>query len=393
MSNVSRMRILCVDDEPNILHGLKRQLIKHFDVTIAVGAVEGLKIFKESEPFPIVVSDLKMPQMDGVTFLGKIRQENPDTIRILLTGQADLNSAIAAVNEGQIFRFLIKPCPTEDLLKSLKAAQDQYNLVTAEKVLLEQTLQGSIKTLLDILILANPELFSMVNRLKAMLNRFTTQLNIQEPWPLAVATMLSQIGIITLPDETIHKLRDDEPLDPEEKKMMTQLPQVVEKLLSHIPRLEPVREILLFQEKHYDGGGFPVDNVQGEAIPLGARILKILLDYDRLLLTDQDPILVLDIMFGRAGWYDEALLKQFSAMLKVEVKQSDVRDIPAIEMQTGMILAEDLCSPKNIPLVRKGIIVTPALLERILNIGKQAGIKEPIKVIIPEYFKWLKNDS
>jgi response regulator RpfG family c-di-GMP phosphodiesterase len=390
---ISTTRILFVDDENNILSALSRQLYNKFDVTTAQGGLEGLKIFQELGPFSIVVSDLKMPGMDGVSFLGKIHQVNPDVVRILLTGQADLNSAISAVNEGHIFRFLTKPCMTEDLISSLKAAETQYNLITSERVLLEQTLQGSIKTLSDILSIASPDLFSMVNRVKSILNNFLTLLNIQEKWPIEVSAMLSQIGTITLPDETIQKLRQGTPLDPEEKLMVARLPEISEKLLSHIPRLELVRKILLYQDKHYDGSGTPQNNVSGEAIPIGSRILKILLDYDRLKMKGYEASDIFDTMFSRNGWYDDALLKKFTTLFSMEKKDNDQHEISIYALQPGMILVDNLYTKKSTLLVRKGVVITPTLLERILNIEQQAGIKEPIKVSIPKYFDWIIDKS
>ncbi len=385
MNEVNKTRILCVDDEPNLLSGLVRQLNVNFNVTTAVGGEAGLKAFQEAGPFPVVMSDLKMPGMDGVTFLRKIHQFSSGSVRILLTGQADLDSAISAVNEGHIFRFLTKPCLPESLLTTLRAAEEQYNLMVAEKILLEQTLQGSIKTLIDILSLASPDLFSMVNRVKSNLNNFLIQLNVQEKWPIEVAAMLSHIGVITLPDETIQKLRQEIPLDTAEKEMIARLPEIGEKLLSHIPRLEVARKIILYQEKHYDGTGIPNDNIKGEAIPLGSRMLKLLMDYDRLEMKGQSRTDIFDTMLTRKGWYDEELLKKFVTQFIGETKDNDKKDISIFSLHAGMILASDLYSKKNVLLARKGMIITPALLERILNIAKQVGIKEPIKITIPKY--------
>lgn len=112
-------RIVCVDDEPRILKGLRRRIGRDYDVSTAESGAEALALMKEEEPFQVVVSDMRMPGMTGAQFLAQVRTEYPDTVRILLTGQSDLNDAIAAVNEGNIFRFLSKPCPPEVLMPAL----------------------------------------------------------------------------------------------------------------------------------------------------------------------------------------------------------------------------------------------------------------------------------
>jgi len=140
-------RVLCVDDEPNVLEGLRRQLCRHFTVATAGGGVAGLEVIERDGPFAVVVSDMRMPGMDGAAFLNRVRERVPDTVRVLLTGRADLDAAVAAVNKGNIFRFLMKPCPSEVLIATLEASAAQYRLVTAERALLEQVLQGSIKAL------------------------------------------------------------------------------------------------------------------------------------------------------------------------------------------------------------------------------------------------------
>src|SRR5690606_18712073 len=98
-------RILCVDDEPNVLAGLERTLFDDYDVTTANSGVEALEILAEEEPFAIIISDMRMPNMDGATFLAEARKLEPDTVRMLLTGYSDVEAAISAINDGQIFRF------------------------------------------------------------------------------------------------------------------------------------------------------------------------------------------------------------------------------------------------------------------------------------------------
>jgi DNA-binding NtrC family response regulator len=138
-------RILFVDDEPAVLDGYCRLLHKEFSMLTAVGGAAGLELIEgaKTDPFAIVVSDMRMPGMDGVQFLSRVRALSPDTVRIALTGQADMQTAADCVNEGSIFRFLTKPCQKDVLGRALTSGLVQYRLVLAEKELLEKTLSKS----------------------------------------------------------------------------------------------------------------------------------------------------------------------------------------------------------------------------------------------------------
>src|SRR5207253_2334943 len=149
----------------------QRQLRKKFDLVIAVGGEEGLAAVAERGPFAVIVSDMCMPGLNGVQFLTRVREVAPDSVRMLLTGHADVPSTIGAINEGNIFRFLTKPCTPEAFGKALEAGVEQYRLITAEKDLLEQTLRGSIKVLTELLALANPLAFGKASRVQRLVRR------------------------------------------------------------------------------------------------------------------------------------------------------------------------------------------------------------------------------
>ena len=128
-------KILFVDDDALLLQTHQRQLRKLYQVEVAQGAEAALVAIREHGPFAVIVSDMRMPGMNGVQLLAKVREIAPDTVRMMLTGYGDLNSAMEAVNEGHIFRFLTKPCSRSTLAKALDASIAQYRLVTAEREL------------------------------------------------------------------------------------------------------------------------------------------------------------------------------------------------------------------------------------------------------------------
>ncbi|MGE0550722.1 MAG: ATP-binding protein [Kofleriaceae bacterium] len=141
MATTTKPRILCVDDEPNILAGLSNTLRRHFDVVTAEGGVQGTEAMTKQGPFAIVMSDFAMPGMNGAQFLAQARLVDPSAVRILLTGQASIDGAIAAVNEGSIFRFLTKPCPPDRLLRALQEALEHARALDADRAVLEHELE------------------------------------------------------------------------------------------------------------------------------------------------------------------------------------------------------------------------------------------------------------
>ena len=239
-------KILCVDDEPNVLQALRRQLRRQFRIETVPGGAEGLEAIAADGPFAVIVSDMRMPGMDGVQFLSAVKERAPESVRVMLTGNADQQTAINAVNEGNIFRFLTKPCPPEVLAKTLATGVRQYQLVTAEKELLEKTLQGSVKVLTDVLSLTNPIAFGRATRVRKLVNELCKELKVNRLWEYEIAAMLSQIGCVTIPSDMLGRVYEGQALDTEEAKMFEGHPTVGRDLVANIPRLENVAEFIAY---------------------------------------------------------------------------------------------------------------------------------------------------
>ena len=158
-------RILVVDDEENVLAGLRRQLSMDYEVVTANSGFAGLRVVRDEGPFAVVISDMQMPRMNGAWFLSRVHENFPRTVRILLTGHADLESAMEAVNRGRVFEFLTKPCGGEELRKVLEKAVKHHRVLEYEARLLEETLSRSINMLAEVLELVNPVAFSRADRL------------------------------------------------------------------------------------------------------------------------------------------------------------------------------------------------------------------------------------
>jgi response regulator RpfG family c-di-GMP phosphodiesterase len=324
-----------------------------------------------------------MPQMTGAVFLSLVRQKWPATTRMLLTGHSEIEAAITAVNEGQIFRFLNKPCPTDRLIEAVDAAVEQNRLINAEKVLLEQTLHGSIKALTDILSIQNPLVFGRATRAKAHVSALAGEIGLGERWAVEVAAMLSPIGTVTLPPETVEKLYEGKPLSPTEQTMVKRLPAVTEQLLANIPRLEPVREILTHKDLRYDGEGG--SSKKGDDIPIGGRMLKIALDYDVLEAQGMSAGVALDTLRGRKGLYDPELLAHFASMLGGQQAQALIKELPLARLRAGMVFLEDVRTMSGGLLIAHGHEVTASLIERIRNFSRNVSVKEPLRVQVPAH--------
>ena len=187
-------KILFVDDEKAVLDGYQRTLRGDFEVDVALGATPALAAIQNKGPYAVVVSDMRMPGLSGAQMLGLVRQRAPDTVRMLLTGYTDLNAAMEAVNEGNIFRFLTKPCDRDGLMKALTAGVAQYRLVTSERELLEKTLMGSVKVLAEVMGATSPEAFGRSMRIANSMKHLLEKFPLAAPWRFEVAATLSQVG-------------------------------------------------------------------------------------------------------------------------------------------------------------------------------------------------------
>jgi serine phosphatase RsbU (regulator of sigma subunit) len=128
-----RTKILLVDDDEMLLAGLKRQLRNKFRVETAISGEDAVKMVEDNGPYAVVVSDYMMPGMNGIEFLSQVKLTNPDTIRMMLTGSADMTTAINAVNEGSIYKFHPKPCPADTLGDAIQSGIEEYQKVTTDQ--------------------------------------------------------------------------------------------------------------------------------------------------------------------------------------------------------------------------------------------------------------------
>ncbi len=363
-------KILFVDDEVNVLEGFRANMRRRYDVDTALGPEEGLNMVRNSGPYAVVVSDLKMPGMDGITFLTQVRDISPDTVRMMLTGFADVEAAMNAVNMGQVFRFLTKPCSLQTISAALDAGLEQYRLITAERELLRCTLRGSIQVLSEALSLANPEAYGRTERIKALVRLLVKSGGVKNSWELDLAAMLSHIGCMALPRAVLEKIATGQKLTSEERKLYASHPAVGAGLIEQIPRLGKVAESIAGQLKRFDPN-----------LPEGARILRILVDYDTL----ESRGLPLPNIFVRMrsckGCYDTSLLDKFEKAVGIEGPYIR-KHVGVKELTENMILEENVVTREGLLLLARGMELNEASIYRLIQTGQSFDIVEPISVLV-----------
>jgi len=375
-------KILLVDDDANILEAYKRQLRKQFTIETAQGGRKGLEAVRTRGPFAVIVSDLRMPGMDGIQFLEAAREHAPDSVRCVLTGYADLNAAIAAVNKGNLFHFLTKPCSPEELSRALEVAVRQYQLIMAERELLEKTLTGSVQVLTEILSLVNPTAFGYASRIQRYIQHMATQLQLSNTWEFEIAAMLSQIGCVTLPAEVLRKMYADQPLSPHEQEMVTTHPKVTSELLAKIPRLEAVARMIEGLQQPVDLRALAESLKQKETTELGTQMLLVALDFDRLVMRGMSPKVALAQMSQRKDRYLPRLLTTLENV-ELDLALQNTKAIHVHALMPGMILDEDLYAKNDSLLLAKGHQITPSIITHLHNFARTVGVVEPFRVTIP----------
>ncbi|MEO6777453.1 MAG: response regulator [Kofleriaceae bacterium] len=367
-------KILCVDDEPNVLTGFQLNLRRDFEVLVASSGDQALAILEATPDIKVLMCDMRMPRMNGAAMLTRARELYPHITRVLLTGQADVSSAISAVNDGQIFRFLTKPCERETLVAALTAAVEHHRLVTSERVLLQETLRGAVAALCDVLALASPLAFGRANRVKARSQALAEHLELADPWQLEMAVSLQHVGYVSLPASTLEKLYAAKPLSDEEAKQVARVPAVTEQLFRHIPRLEVIREILAIVARQAAWSG-----VAGEGpIELAGAILRIANDADAIETSGVTGEAMVALIRQHGG-HPPKLVDALEVVVG-GVATTYIAELPLIGLKAGMVLAEDIFLNGAL-LVSRGYVIAASFLERTLHF-KVGAIKEPIRILM-----------
>jgi ActR/RegA family two-component response regulator len=376
--NAMRERILLVDDDSNVLDGYRRSLSREFLLETALGPDQALPLIEKNGPYAVIVSDMRMPGMNGIQLLSAVKNASPDTIRVILTGNADLETAIGAINEGSIFRFLIKPCDREVMAKTLTAALMQYRLLTAEKELLEQTLSGSVQVLTEVLSLVNPAAFGRAERARRYIRYVVKAMKLGNPWQYEVAAMLSQLGCVTLAPETIEAVYKGEALTADEQAQYAAHPSVAYNLLSKIPRLEPIAWMIEHQNGPIPSEGGP----ENADIRRGAEILRLILAYEDSIHKGSSRN---ETVHRLARLNPKFSPDFFNALVALDphAEDQESRTCRIEELAPGMIIQQETRAVDGTLIISQGQEVTSTVISKLKNLQARRAISGGITISVP----------
>ena len=372
-------KILFVDDDANVLSGFQRILRGRFQVETANNTQHALAKLSADPEIAVIVSDYRMPGMNGVEFLAETVAEWPSCIRVLLTGEADTRAAGAAVNQGQIFRFLLKPCPALILEKTLAAALKQYRLMQGEKVLLEQTLRGSMELLVDVLSLVHPHAFHECTSIYQTIRTLLADLPVADKWEFEIAGLLSKIGHVAVPADILEKRHTGAELSAAENAHFVSHAAIAANLIGKIPRLELVARIVRDQELPAPSNAARHQLQDMDRYLLGTQLLRIALlweSYRRKNLGLQ--ILLAELSVSSVP---PVLIKAAENLKPSKPIAAGVKRLRASDLQPGMTLVSDLVSNNGLLLLAKGHPLSSVVVECLKRRFSDSGMNDTVEVI------------
>lgn len=405
MADTDRWRVLVVDDSADDIELLRDSLYAtgfllgrspphlegagpfrgQIELQTASSGEEALDVLRASGPFAVLISDMRMPGIDGIALLRQARTIAPETVRMVVTGLRDQGVAAAALNDGQAFRFIRKPVSDEQLAAALIAALEQYALVTAERELLSDTLRGALVVLSDILALTRPAAFGRASRIRGLVRALALSLGADRVWELELAAVLSQIGMFSVGDKTVQKVIAGAALTPSEILEYRVYPRVGADLLARIPRLGTVSEIIRWHDQPFSGVDGMPGAPRGRALPLGSRLLKIALDYDALVHRGASPPQAIQELQARTGRYDTQIL---AALARVRGENDGRRrvTVPLAELWEGAEIAElaEVAEGEKLIILSRGTIVSATLLSRLQSSLSEVSLRQTVMVLVEE---------
>jgi response regulator RpfG family c-di-GMP phosphodiesterase len=325
-----------------------------------------------------------MPVMDGTKFLSQVMELSPETVRMMLTGNADLPTAIEAINQGQIFRFLTKPCSGDQLTQALDAGLRQYQLIMSEKDLLEKTLKESISMLTEVLDIVNNQAYGRSLRIQQLVAHIVRVMKIKDGWQYEMAAALSQLGWIIFPPAMLEKINTGQALDASEELIFSKHPFLASKLLGRIPRLENVSKVIAGQNRSIDDLCMNPSQTEKYTVDLGSHILKVCVDYDKLMLQGLLHDQILAAMQSKPGVYNQGVI---SALHSLQSAQSlpELRSVEVVnleELEAGMLLVEPIKDKNGSVIVKANSQVTRSIIvDLIKSDSGTSNIVQPFKVL------------
>ncbi|RNC82801.1 MAG: response regulator [Phycisphaera sp.] len=384
----SEYKVLMVDDEPNILSGYKRSLGRKYDLVLATGGQEGLTAIKEQGPFAVIITDMRMPGMDGLAFLRAAQAKNKRSVYAMLTGNADQQTAINAINEGRIFRFLNKPCPGEQLDQTIQACIHQFDLMQIEHRMLRDTVAGSIKLLTQTVSLSDPRIALVNEAVRLDTMRIAQTLQLPNDWRLSIAASLCLIGsAIADSGGSLGSLPND---------ALKRHAQIGANLIRNIPKLSEVAQII---ERQRETGPMPDSLDMSDLLSQGcsspriticSRILRITVDFRIACIScENDKSAAFNRMRTDNPEYDTRLLDAYELIVQEQDPESELHIVyepqllPIPRLEPGMNVTEDVVTKDGKMLLVKGSTLTAVVIERLKELNITKLCTKEVSVLLP----------
>jgi len=359
-----------VDDEINILNSYRRNLRNKFTFDVAESGVEALALLAKHK-YSVIITDMQMPSMNGLELLQKVKLKAPNTVRMMITGNSDQKTAIDALNIGDIFRFVNKPCDHNDLCTLIESGIEQYNLIIAEKILLNKTLKGTINVLAEVLTIVNPKVFAHTVQIKKYMLALAKALNMPINWSFEPMIQLSQLGCVMFPETSLSD--GSKGFSAEQFKMVERHPCLASDLIRKIPRMNKIAHTILYQEKCFNGEGVPHDSIKGEEIPYGARMLKVVLDFLRFK-NDGSTINQASMkLTEQSQFYDPNILTAFKESIGASAEPTQ-QVVTLAELTDGMTVQEDVFTGAGLLVISKGQEISEPLRRIITHCAENGAI-------------------
>ncbi|GGB53247.1 response regulator receiver modulated metal-depenent phosphohydrolase [Roseibium aquae] len=376
---------MVADGDPEV-HKMFRQLVADEYVVVSFfDSEEALKWLKQNTGIAVVVSSFNLPGRGGVEFHKTCESLAPYTARIMLTKEQSLDLVLRAVNEGHLFMYLTKPCPAPQFLAAVRGAVAHHKQMIHDRALLERTLAGSVKMLIEVLTLFHGDAFRRTGPMRQQALRMARALGLEKTWELQMAVMLSPLGEALLPKDILTRYRAAKSLSEQERDILARAPNQTRDLLKNIPQMERVAEVLYLSNRGYDGSGFPKGGPKGEDIPIAARIIKLLTD-----LWYASPETGVDAAaFGalriNGHRYDPKLLKLAKELFLEQADSVEGRVAVLCylrALRVGDILSDDVRTEISHELVLAGgHQLTETTIRRLEQYNRVSGIRQPIRVL------------
>lgn len=376
--------MLLVDDDAKLANAARRMLHKHMDLDTANDAASALETLRTNKDYTVVVCDHNMPGMSGAELLAQIAQEWPTTTRIMFTGDQDRNVASQAINSGQVFRLLNKPCEPDDLRLAITEGHKHHQLITAERDLLERTLSGSVKVLVDVLALSHPQAFAASQRTRLWARKMVKALGWSGGWEIGLGAMLWPLGDIVLPDEVIAKRDAGETLSEDDRAALDHAPEAAHALITNIPRLSGVADIIRRCRQGFDGSGPPGDGLRGTEQPKGARLLRVLIDLAAHpdTTTPEGLAKAREALARTPQLYDPDILAALSCLDQpgASPAKATARAVAPALLLEGDIIARDVNTHEGKLLLAAGSELTAPMIQKLRQIRRTGGVEDQLSI-------------